>query len=234
MAKGIIYAMTTVVPGLIKIGKTKSDQFENRMYQLERNGYSNVVGLKRYFAIEVEDHDEKERLLDDIFSKSRVPNTELFALDIDLVTQLLTSFEGRQVYPALESKEEVFKKASEERKEHVDACLVPDGIYYMERKLKKEGNVVWQAEMEVDEGNFIIRAGQKASTIESAGLTPNVMEARTANIDENGTVISDVFFTTPSAAGSFITGASCNGWVTWKTNKGPKGKPIDKFRKKKH
>jgi hypothetical protein len=85
MAKGIIYVMTTVVPGLIKIGKTGSDSFEQRMYNLENNGYRNVVGLKRKFAIEVDDYDEKENLLDDIFSKSRVPNTELFALDINLV-----------------------------------------------------------------------------------------------------------------------------------------------------
>ena len=34
------------------------------MYQLERNGYFNVVGLKRKFAIEVEDYDAKEILLD--------------------------------------------------------------------------------------------------------------------------------------------------------------------------
>lgn len=232
MTKGIIYAMTTVVPGLIKIGKTQTNQFENRMYQLERNGYSNVVGLKRAFAIEVEDYDEKERLLDDIFSKSRVPNTELFALDIDLVTQLLTSFEGKQVYPAVESKEEVFKKASGERAEHLDAAGVPDGTYYMERKLKKEGNVVWEAEMEVEDGNFIIRAGQCASVIDGPGLTPVVAEARVANIDEDGKVVSDVSFSTPSAAGSFITGASCNGWVTWKTAKGSKAKTIDVYRRK--
>lgn len=48
--------MTTVVPGLIKIGKTGINNFESRMYHLERNGYSNVVGLKRNFAIEVEDY----------------------------------------------------------------------------------------------------------------------------------------------------------------------------------
>lgn len=97
MTKGIIYAMTTVVPGLIKIGKTGCNNFEQRMYSLERNGYFNVVGLQRRFAIEVEDYDEKEALLDEIFSKSRVPGSELFALDIDLVIQLLSSFEGCQV-----------------------------------------------------------------------------------------------------------------------------------------
>ena len=112
MAKGIIYAMTTVVPGLIKIGKTGSDSFEQRMYNLEHNGYSNVTGLKREFAIEVDDYDEKELLLHNIFSKSRVDNTELFALDIHLVVKLLSSFEGKQVYPKNTSKIEVFEKTS--------------------------------------------------------------------------------------------------------------------------
>ena len=37
MAKGIIYLMTTVVSGLIKIGKTGNDQFENRMRFLNCN-----------------------------------------------------------------------------------------------------------------------------------------------------------------------------------------------------
>lgn len=59
MSKGIIYVMSTVVPGLIKIGKTGLNNFQARMYILERNGYSNVVGMKREFAIEVEDYDEK-------------------------------------------------------------------------------------------------------------------------------------------------------------------------------
>ena len=57
MSKGIIYVMTTAVPGLIKIGKTGTDQFKNRMYHLESNGYSNVAALKRCFAIEVDDFD---------------------------------------------------------------------------------------------------------------------------------------------------------------------------------
>lgn len=43
MAKGIIYVMKTVVPGLIKIGKTGINNFEGRMATLERNGYSNII-----------------------------------------------------------------------------------------------------------------------------------------------------------------------------------------------
>ena len=109
MATGVLYVMSTVVPGLVKIGKTTTDRFEDRMRILERNGYNNVTGLHREFAIEVERYDEKERMLDDIFSKARVPGSELFALDINLAIELLSSFEGRQIYPksSTESKSKV-------------------------------------------------------------------------------------------------------------------------------
>lgn len=113
MSKGIIYIMTTVVDGLIKIGKTGTSNFESRMYTLEHNGYCNVVGLKREFAIEVDDYDDKEALLHNIFEKSQVPGTELFALDVNLAIQLLSSFEGRVVYPKTETKDDIFDEASE-------------------------------------------------------------------------------------------------------------------------
>ena len=49
MSKGILYIMTTSVEGLIKIGKTQD--FNKRMTILEQNGYWNVSGLKRFFAV---------------------------------------------------------------------------------------------------------------------------------------------------------------------------------------
>lgn len=111
MAKGIIYLMSTVVDGLIKIGKTESNNFENRMYNLERHGYCNVNGLKREFAIEVDNYSEKEALLDKLFSKSQINNSELFAVDIDLAKQLLSAFDGKVVYPK-ENKTKIFEKAT--------------------------------------------------------------------------------------------------------------------------
>lgn len=51
MAKGIIYIMTTAVSGLVKIGKTNTANYPERMRALEANGYYNVAGLKRFFAI---------------------------------------------------------------------------------------------------------------------------------------------------------------------------------------
>jgi len=106
MAKGIIYLMTTAVSGLIKIGR--SDDFQKRMRILEANGYYNVVGLKRYFAIELEDYVAKENLLKEIFAKHQVASSELFALDIDMVKQLLLSFDGKVIFPDKTNKEKDF------------------------------------------------------------------------------------------------------------------------------
>ena len=162
MANGIIYVMKTVVPGLVKIGKTGTSNFDARMYRLEHNGYFDVAGLKRVFAIEVADYDEKESMLDEIVSRSRVPNSELFALDVDLVVQLLSSFEGTQ-----------------------------------------------------------------GTLQEGAGLSPGVKQPRDLYVDEDGMSTEDVELSSPSGAGSFVIGASCNGWELWKD---VQGKTIGTYR----
>ncbi len=225
MAKGVLYCMTTVVPGLIKIGKTTVDNFESRMYSLERNGYSNVVGLKRHFAIEVEDYDEKETLLDDIFSKSRVPNTELFALDIDLVVQLLSSFDGKQIYPKTETKEESFKKATRERSVKADWEKIPDDKYYLSENKKGFGKI--EASMRVEDGLFIVEKGSICAPIPEGEWAP---EARRTAVIKNNILQEDVECNSPTTAGWIAVGKRCNGWGLWK-NKA--GQPIDIYRKNK-
>ena len=210
MAKGVLYCMTTVVPGLIKIGKTTAESFESRMNTLERNGYSNVAGLKRHFAIEVEDYDEKEILLDDIFSKSKVPNTELFALDIDLVVQLLSSFDGIQIYPKTESKEEVFQKAAKERNDKADRAKIPDGKYHLYEIRKGFGEV--KATMRVVNGRFIVEKG----SICAPAKTDKVPEARKTAYIANNILQEDTECNSPSAAGWIVLGISNNGWINWK------------------
>ena len=224
MAKGIIYVMTTVVPGLIKIGKTGTDNFESRMYQLERNGYFNVVGLKRRFAIEVEDYDAKEVLLDEIFSKSRVPNSELFALDADLVVQLLSSLEGRQVYPepAEISKEKVFETATAEHQVKADWGRIPDGEYYISQTVKGYGKV--NAVMCVEDGTFIVKRGSVCIPPKD-GWVPTAL--KTAPI-KNGVLQDDVSTNSPSTAGWIVLGHANNGWIMWKDKN---GNPIDVYRK---
>lgn len=220
MAKGIIYCMTTVVPGLVKIGKTRCDNFEQRMYSLEKNGYLNVTGLKRKFAIEVEDYDEKEILIHEIFSKSNIPNSELFAIDVELVIQLFASLEGTQIYPESISKEEIFDIVTDEVQKNSDSVnrmKIPNGVYHIADK-----NL--NATMRVESGKFIVTKGSECIPCDKEWM-PEVV--RTAVI-ENNVLMEDVVCNSPSTAGWVVLGNNNNGWRTWKTED---GEYIDIFRK---
>lgn len=134
MSKGIIYLMSTAVPGLIKIGKTGTKNYPERMRFLEANGYYNVAGLKRIFAIELDDYDDKESLLHDIFVKQQVGNSELFTLDHELIKQLLLSFDGKVIYPENTNKNKEFDEVTESRKQGALFSFYQKGI--------KDGDVI--------------------------------------------------------------------------------------------
>lgn len=227
MSKGIIYIMTTVVPGLIKIGKTGLKNYEQRMYQLEHNGYSNVTALKRYFAIEVEDYDEKEILLHTIFAKSRVADTELFAVDVNVCTQLLASFDGNVIFPKNETKDEIFDTATENSK----SKLIPDGIYIFQKK-KKSDNKTVNVKARVENGRWILLKGSDLGLSEDVGVSQRARIVRAEiPIDKNGHLLEDYELgdCSPSFAGVVVLNASINGWLEWKNTK---GEPVDVYRQK--
>ena len=229
MSKGIIYIMTTVVPGLIKIGKTGTSNYEQRMYQLEHNGYSNVTGLKRSFAIEVDEYEDKETLLHTIFEKSRVADTELFSVDVNIARQLLSSFDGTVIYPKDESKKAIFEEAANNRK----SLLIPDGEYTFERK-KKSDNKVVKATAIIRNGNWKILKGSILGMHEDKGGAQKAREIRkTMAIDENGVLLedADLGVCTPTFAGNVVLNQANNGWDEWKTIT---GQSIDIYRVKAH
>ena len=227
MSKGIIYIMTTAVPGLIKIGKTRSANFEQRMYNLEHDGYRNVTALKRSFAIEVDDYDEKEAMLHTIFEKSRVSDTELFALDVNIVTQLLSSFDGIVVFPKTETKSEVFDSAVDNAK----GKLLPNGTYTFQRKKKSDNRVV-KATAVIDYGRWTLLKGSVLGVVEDVGVSQKAKTLRMSmQIDSNGKLLEDTELgeCSPSFAGSIVMNQSNNGWTDWKDKD---GNPVDIYRKR--
>jgi len=222
MAKGIIYLMSTCVDGLVKIGKTGLDNFESRMSHLERDGYHRISVLKREFAIEVEDYDEKEKLLHEIFSKSRVGDSELFSVDINLVEQLMSSLEGKVIYPKNVEKEQVFENATEA----VESSLIHDGEYYLETKVR-HANMVCKAVLSVKDGHLMLLKGSVIAPVKELTVA-SWLAARNALKLENGVLQEDVSCPSPSMAASIVTGHSMNGWTSWKDSN---GNPIDQFRK---
>ena len=215
MAKDIIYRMTTIVPGLIKIGKIGSSNFDQRMYTLEHNGYSNVVVLKRNFAIEVEDYDEKEEIIHNIFSKSRVVN---------LVVQLLSSMEGKQVYPIDKPKEVVFDEATDNRT--IDC--VPDGIYYFDHRPHNSGKE-YKAKLKKKDGILYLCKGSQVNTERNDIVVKSWYDLRNSEIIKSGVVVKDIECDSLSMAGALVKGYQANGWEVWKTED---GKRLDIFRRK--
>lgn len=134
--------MTTAVSGLIKIGQTGVASFQERMRFLESNGYYNVSGLKRFFAIEMNGYKDKEKLLHDIFNKQQIGDSELFAIDYDLVKQLLLSFEGKIIFPKDINKEKEFNEISKVREQGALFSFYRKGI-------KKGEEIVFIADKEI-------------------------------------------------------------------------------------
>ncbi|MBR6149134.1 MAG: GIY-YIG nuclease family protein [Lachnospiraceae bacterium] len=226
MAKGIIYVMTTAVPGLIKIGKTGSGNFEQRMYNLEHDGYRNVTALKREFAIEVDGYDEKENLLHTIFEKSRLADTELFAVDVNTVKQLLSSFDGTMIYPLLETKDEVFVEATENSK----GKLIPNGKYEFKR-YKKSDNKTVKATAIVQNGSWTLLQGSVLGVTEDVGMSMKGKKTRNnMPLDVNGKLLEDFELgeCSPSFAGAVVMNQSNDGWLDWKNIDGER---IDIYRK---
>ena len=164
-----------------------------------------------------------DQLLHDIFEKSRVPNSELFDLDADLVIQLLSSFEGQQVYPETVSKKETFSEALEQRNDKLDRLLIPNGEYYLAQTVRGFGEV--SAVMRVEEGVFTVLKGCACAPTKAE----HVPEVRQNAPIENNTLLWDVSVDSPSAAGWIVLGYQNNGWMVWKNKD---GHPIDIYRKK--
>ena len=164
-------------------------------------------------------------MLDDIFSKSRLHNTELFALDIELVIQLLSSFDGKQVYPTDQGKDVVFDNATKARADNLENQSyqnIPDGLYHIDQKRKDIGSIY--GKMLVDNGKFIVLKGSSCPPSNYSYAN----ELRKSAVIKNGILIEDIVCKSPYAAATLVRGLSTNGWTSWKNES---GETLDKFRK---
>lgn len=226
--KGIIYIMSTAVNGLVKIGQTKTEQYNERMRFLESNGYRNVTGLKREFAIEVQGYKSKEMMLHEIFSKSRVGDTELFSLKIENVIQLLSAFNGKQIYSNFgDTTENTYDTTTE----IIESKSIPNGEYYFEKQ-KKSDNKTVKAVAKVENGNWTILKGSIIGITEDKGVSQKAKLIReNMRYDDIGYLLEDFELgsCTPSFAGVVIMNQSINGWTDWHNKN---GNQLDIYRKK--
>ena len=190
--KGIIYIMSTAVNGLVKIGQTKTEQYNERMRFLESNGYRNV-----------------------------------FALDKDIVLQLLSSFDGKVIFPVNENKEEIFENATE----NVESKLIPNDTYYFEKQKKSDNRTV-KVSAKVDNGKWTILKDSIIGIKEDKGVSQKArMTRENIKFNDQGKLLEDFELgqCTPSFAGAVIMNQSINGWTDWHDKN---GNQLDIYRKK--
>ena len=210
--KGILYVMTTAVDGLIKIGRTGSDTFEQRMYILEHNGYCNVTGLKRQFAIEVEDYIAKENMIKKLFFRSRLADTELYSLDMQEVILLLSSFDGNQIYPQDETKEEVFKHAIDA----AESSNLPDGEYYLSSTVTTiNGKEKVSGILRVENGFLKLLKGTVIAS-ESKITVKGYNKVRNEVSKKENQLLEDLRCDSVSMAAAIVCGSNQNGCEKWR------------------
>lgn len=204
------------LPGLIKIGKTETKQFESRMRALEKDGYRHEM-LQREFAIEVEDFDTKEKLLHTIYSTSRVGDSELFATDCKAAVELLQSFEGVQIFP---TATQVKPTKREIKKSTMTSSSPNHVICHMVRKIKAWNNKSPDAKMEIRNGKYIVLAGSEICPVAQVGIQKETQQRYATASIKNNILQKEEAFDSPSGAGNFVCNCAINGWVAWKLENG--------------
>lgn len=96
MSRGKIYIMTNdAMPGYIKIGRT-TNTLDQRMKELDSTGVP--LPFRCHFAVEVDDHEVREKLIHDAFADHRArSNREFFTLAPERAVAILKALGGQEV-----------------------------------------------------------------------------------------------------------------------------------------
>ena len=171
--------------------------------------YDNTTKATTAGTANVEDQENCDDYLDEMYSMLNI-------LGLDLITN------SEEDIAEQETEKEISRSESKK--------LVPNGIYTLDRKIKRFNNEVFHGVMEVKDGKFIAKAGSNVTPdlVDRAATVPDLVKKRNEAKIENGILMEDVVFNSPSLCGTFIIGGFCNGWTNWNTSD---GKPIDIYRK---
>lgn len=97
----------------------------------------------------------------------------------------------------------------------------------MKRKSRKSGLVIEASCKQTNEG-FVVLKNSLIEMIDSDSIPPGIKESRgKAKIDENGILLENVLFQSPSYAAAFVIGGHANGLVEWKNKYGKTLKEIE-------
>ena len=92
---------------------------------------------------------------------------------------------------------------------------------FFTRTIKKINFTVEASAKQTAEG-FVVLKGSKIAPSSGADdtISPGNRKKREECEIEDNILQEDILFNSPTSAAQFVTGKSCNGWVSWKTKDG--------------
>ena len=136
---------------------------------------------------------------------------------------------GLDLYTSASKDESVPIEVPNAVEDQEEGSVVPDGTYYMTRKIKRLSRVV-HATVCVKNGKFILQAGSDIAEGEATSITPSLKEIRqSSEYVKDGKLLQNISFDSPSLAAALVYGGATNGWHDWQT---PDGVRIDAYRRK--
>ncbi|MCL1880994.1 MAG: GIY-YIG nuclease family protein [Oscillospiraceae bacterium] len=108
-----------------------------------------------------------------------------------------------------------------------DATDNNDNTLSLKRKSRKSGQTIEATAKQVTDG-FVVLKGSQVELNNSESIPPGIKEARQkSKVDENGILLEDVHFKSPSYAAAFVVGGHANGLTSWKTSEGKTLKELE-------
>jgi hypothetical protein len=100
-------------------------------------------------------------------------------------------------------------------------------LLHMTRKSGKSG-ITLEADCQQTSEGFVVLKGSHIELIDSDSIPIGIKEAREkAKINDDGILLEDVLFKSPSYAASFVRGGHANGMKAWKTAEGKTLKELE-------
>lgn len=180
---------------------------------------TSIKDLENEIEKEIENLKKKQlKILNESNNIIEEKNIQIMEIKSSLYDEIESIYKDK----GLDFSEEDFKDVLKLVKDNIKNVESNEVILYYKRKHKNLNYPIEATCLITDEGKYKVLKGSKKNPKGEPYLTENIKKKRlSAKIDrENNILLEDILFSSPSAAGCFVSGKSINGFIDWRLKDG--------------
>lgn len=154
------------------------------------------------YHVEVDNLERKQALLAGLLEPYHIKETSYYICNERLVVELLKSWN--------QNTESSVKQETK--------AVIPDGTYYLNRKVKSFGEI--SGVMEIKDGKYIVKKGSTCAPFSSKYKNDTIVKLRAKYVDTYNKIKVDIECPSVSGAAVLLIGNSANGNAEWKDANG--------------